>query len=66
MTRRPSKPSRDVREPAPKDSGAALEETLAAHLIPPDTLQQLAQWRAKVAARFNGPASRKPPPKKKR
>jgi hypothetical protein len=64
VTRRPSKPSKDLPLPRtePEDTKA---RALAALLVPPDPLAQLAEWRAKVAARHSlKPA--KSPPKKKR
>jgi hypothetical protein len=71
VTRRPPKPSTDsLRSPATEDIEA---RALALLLVPPDPLKQLADWRAKVAARSALQPSRvarkvapKAPPKKKR
>lgn len=64
VTRRPPKPPREL--PRTPESEAREARALAALLVPPDPLRQLAEWRAKVAARTaSGPskAVRKPAPK---
>ena len=64
MTRRPPKPTPEP----PRSPGSEEKEAraLAVLLVPPDPLQQLAAWRAKVAARTSSgqsKAARKPAPK---
>jgi hypothetical protein len=58
---------RPFKEPAPARAEATVEErALAVLLVPPDPVKQLAEWRAKVAARLNATPSRRAPSKKKR
>lgn len=64
MTRRPPKPPREL--PRTPESEAREARALAVLLVPPDPLQQLAEWRAKVAARAASgqpKTVRKPAPK---